>query len=52
MKLGLRNIIGNSISGGNSPTPPAAGNFLLWKILSVNKILVRSSNGDLLVWKT
>jgi hypothetical protein len=50
MRLGMRNIIGNTVSGGRSPSPPQITNFLLWTAGSSNRINVRSSNNDKLVW--
>jgi len=45
--IGIRNIIGNRGIGG----PIVESNFLLWKILSVNKMLVKTGSNDKLVWK-
>lgn len=50
MKLGLRNIIGNTISGGGA-APDVQPNFLLWKTGKSNRILVKTGDNDRLIWK-
>jgi len=49
MKLGLRNIIGNTVSGAGAPDVQA--NFLLWKTGKSNRILVKTGDNDRLIWK-
>lgn len=46
----IANIIGISPSGGGGVTPPVAGDFLLWSLPS-NKILIKNSSTDTLLWK-
>ena len=50
MKLGLRNIIGNTASGGGA-APDVQKDFLLWKTGKSNRILVKTGDNDRLVWK-
>lgn len=50
MKLGLRNIIGNTTSAAGPPD--VQGNFLLWKTGKTNRIRVKTGDNDRLIWKT
>jgi hypothetical protein len=44
-------IIGNLITIGTDAAVYAINNYLLWSAPNSNKLLVRASNNDKLIWK-